>query len=103
MAESDLRDPVGALTAAHRLMASLTALNDTVSSAASLVARTEQMAPLWGNDESGRRFRQNYTDFGAQLRPNIVQLAAGLGELGKSVETAVTSIAEADDPRYFTN
>lgn len=102
MAEVDLPDPAAALAAAHRLTVALSELNDTVSSAAALVGRTEQLAPLWGSDESGSEYRQKYTDAAVPLRTNIVELTAGLAELGSSVQNAVSSIADADNPRYFT-
>ena len=99
--QSDLRDPGGALTAAHRLGAALADMNDVISNAAALVAQTEQLSPLWGDDEGGRRFRENYTDVGAQLRPAIVEVTNGLAAMAGTVRNAVASIAEADDPRPF--
>ncbi|MFG1777699.1 hypothetical protein ACGFIG_14865 [Micromonospora sp. NPDC049048] len=99
VSQTDVRDTTAAMAAAHRLTAALHDLNDAAVSAAALVARTEQMSPLWGDDAGGREYRQNYAKAGEQIRPAIETLTSGLVTLSSSVKSALIAIVEADDLR----
>ncbi|NUT20414.1 MAG: hypothetical protein HOV77_14605 [Hamadaea sp.] len=94
---TNVPDPEGAKTAAHRLNSALSNLDDVVSDALDLVKTMEAQSPLFGDDEGGRKFRSNYTDSSTKITESTRTLAEGLGTVGAAVNKAINGTTTAED------
>ncbi|NUT35254.1 MAG: hypothetical protein HOV79_19535 [Hamadaea sp.] len=104
MAElTDVPDPDGAKIAAHRLSTALGDLQGVVGDALALVKSMEAQAPLFGDDEGGRLFRQNYSTSATSISDSAQALVDGLATVGNVINTAIngTTATEDDNTRVI--
>ncbi|GAB2934329.1 hypothetical protein GCM10027280_22660 [Micromonospora polyrhachis] len=94
-------DADGALTAAARFAARTSEVQSVGTSALSLVARTAALAPLFGDDDAGRRYRKNYDGAAPDLERMIQTFCAGLAEIGIETGKLLSQVVEHDDPRVI--
>jgi hypothetical protein len=96
---TDVKDVGGALTAASRLAVHTSDAQSVGASALSLVARTAALAPLFGDDDAGRRYRRNYDDAAPDLQRMIQLFCQGLAEIGGETGKLLSQLVETDDAR----
>jgi uncharacterized protein YukE len=94
--EIQLGNKVAALNAAASLDACGERLRQTVDRAAQLVQQTQQSAPLWGDDEAGRRYRANYANC-EQVLQAVQRLGEVFNEVGRVCRPTVEALIEADE------
>ncbi|MFG1889039.1 hypothetical protein ACGFIR_14345 [Micromonospora sp. NPDC049051] len=98
---ADIKDVSGAITAASRL-ATHTADTHSVSvDGLGLVARTAALAPLFGDDDAGRRYRHNYGELAPELERMIQLFGEGVAEVGGAAGKLLGQLVESDDPRIM--
>jgi len=96
VSESHFGSKAAALDAAVTLHGSAGALHDAAARAIQLVQQTQQAAPLWGDDEAGRRYRANYAQC-EQVLEGVQRLTQLLQEMGKVCAHTVDALIESDD------
>ncbi len=102
MAQStDIKDTDGALTAAARLAAHTADAQSAGTDGLSLVARTAALAPLFGDDDAGRRYRENYREAAPELERMIQLYGEGVAEIGQAAGKLLGQLVASDNPRVL--
>jgi len=98
---TDVKDPDAALTAATRFAARTADIETVGRAGLSLIAQMAALAPLFGDDEAGRRYRKNYSGAADQLGEIIELFGGGVRTVGEESRKLLHQLVDGDDPRYL--